>query len=58
MGNDYRFHYEIPRNALYYGRKWETFTYTLRFSTDGHVWSRDVTRTVTRDPSFVNSAWP
>lgn len=58
VGNDYRFHYQLPITALYYGPKWETFTYTLRFSTDGNTWVRDVTRTLTRDPSFVNSAWP
>ena len=58
VGNDYRYHYQLPVSALYYGPKWQTFTYTLRFSTDGHVWSPDVTRTVTRDPSFVNPAWP
>jgi hypothetical protein len=57
VGNDYRYHYEIPRSALYYGHKWETFTYTLRFSTDGNSWVKDVTRTVTRDPTFVNPAW-
>lgn len=57
VGNDYRFHYELPRSELYYGPKWSTFTYTLRFSTDGATWTEDVTRTVTRDPSVCNPAW-
>lgn len=57
VGNDYRFHYELPRSELYYGPKWSTFTYTLRFSTDGASWKEDVTRTVTRDVSFCNPAW-
>lgn len=56
-GNDYRFHYELPRSELYYGPKWSTFTYTLRFSTDGATWKQDVTRTVTRDVTFCNPAW-
>lgn len=58
VGNNYRFHYEIPRSSLYYGPKWETFNYTFRFSTDGATWVGDVTRVVKRDPSFVNPAWP
>jgi hypothetical protein len=57
VGNDYRFHYELPRPELYYGPKWSTFTYTLRFSTDGATWKQDVTRTVTRDVTFCNPAW-
>lgn len=57
VGNDYRFHYELPRSELYYGPKWSTFTYTLRFSTDGATWKEDVTRTVTRDVTFCNPAW-
>lgn len=57
VGNDYRFRFELPRSELYYGPKWSTFTYTLRFSTDGATWKEDVTRTVTRDPSFCNPAW-
>jgi hypothetical protein len=57
VGNDYRFRYELPRSELYYGPKWSTFTYTLRFSTDGATWKQDVTRTVTRDVTFCNPAW-
>ena len=57
VGNDYRFHYELPRSELYYGPKWSTFSYTLRFSTDGVTWVNEPTRTVTRDVSFCNPAW-
>ncbi len=57
-GNDYRFHFEVPRTALYYGPKWQTLSYTMRFSSDGRAWLKDVTRTVVRDPTFVNPAWP
>jgi hypothetical protein len=56
-GNDYRFHYELPRSDLFYGPKWQTLSYTLRFSTDGDTWVRDTTRTLTRDVSFCNPAW-
>jgi len=58
VGNDYRFHYELPRSDLYSGVKWQTLSYTLRFSTDGSTWTREVTRTLVRDPSFCNPAWP
>ncbi|GMU60264.1 MAG: hypothetical protein AMXMBFR34_20270 [Myxococcaceae bacterium] len=57
VGNDYRFHYELPRAELYHGPKWSTFTYRLRFSTDGLTWQDEPTRTVTRDSSFCNPAW-
>jgi hypothetical protein len=57
VGNDYRFHYELPKSDLYYGPKWRTLEYTLRFSTDGRTWVKDVKRTVLRDPTFCNSAW-
>lgn len=58
VGNDYRFHYELPKSTLYYQpAKWKTLEYTLEFSTDGQTWTRDVTRTVSRDPSFCNPAW-
>jgi hypothetical protein len=58
VGNNYRFHYQLPVSSLYYGPKWQTFGYTFRFSTDGRAWVRDVARTASRDPSFVNPAWP
>lgn len=58
VGNDYRFHYELPKSALYYvPTKWSRLEYTLRFSTDGRTWLRDVTRTVVRDATFCNTAW-
>lgn len=57
VGNDWRFHYELPKSDLYYGPKWQTFEYGFRFSTDGKVWKREVTRQVLRDPSFCNPAW-
>lgn len=58
LGNDYRFHYEIPKSALFQTpAKWSRFEYTLRFSTDGRTWTRDVTRVVTRDASFCNAVW-
>ena len=58
VGNDYRFHYEIPKSALFYvPAKWTRFEYTFRFSTDGRTWTRDVTRAVTRDATFCNAAW-
>jgi catechol 2,3-dioxygenase-like lactoylglutathione lyase family enzyme len=58
VGNDYRFHYEIPKSALFYvPAKWTRFEYTFRFSTDGRTWTRDVTRAVTRDVTFCNAAW-
>ncbi len=56
-GNDYRFRYELPRDTLYYGAKWSTLKYTLAYSTDGVIWSRDVERTVVRDPSWCNPSW-
>jgi Family of unknown function (DUF6209) len=57
FGNDHRFHFEVPKSDLYYGPKWQTFRYTLRFSTDGRTWLRDGPRTVVRDVSFCNPAW-
>lgn len=57
VGNDWRFHYEIPKSDLYYGPKWQTFEYGFRFSTDGRVWKRDLTRQVLRDATFCNAAW-
>jgi hypothetical protein len=58
FGNDVRLHWALPVSALYSGPKWSTLSVTFRVSTDGRAWVRDVTRTVTRDPSFVNPAWP
>ncbi len=58
FGNDYRFHFEVPKSELYYGPKWQQFEYGFRFSTDGRVWLRETTRMVTRDVSFCNPAWP
>ena len=58
FGNNYRFHYEVPKSALYYGPKWQTFDYGFRFSTDGRVWKREVTRQILRDATFCNTAWP
>lgn len=57
VGNDYRFRFELPRDTLYYGAKWSTLDYTLAFSTDGVVWTRDSRRSVKRDPSWCNPAW-
>jgi hypothetical protein len=57
VGNDYRFHFEVPKSELFYGPKWQTFEYGFRFSTDGRVWTREATRTVVRDVSFCNPAW-
>jgi hypothetical protein len=58
FGNDYRFHFEVPKSELYYGPKWTKLEYGFRFSTDGRVWMRETTREVLRDASFCNSAWP
>ncbi|MDP2273465.1 MAG: DUF6209 family protein [Archangium sp.] len=58
FGNDYRFHFEVPKSELYYGPKWQKLEYGFRFSTDGRVWLRETTRVVTRDVSFCNPAWP
>ena len=57
VGNDYRYQFEVPKSALYYGPKWSVLTYTLRFSTDGARWTEEPSRTVTRDVSFCNPAW-
>jgi hypothetical protein len=57
VGNDYRYHYQLPVSELYYGPKWSTFTYALRFSTDGVTWVQEPVRTVTRDVTFCNAAW-
>ena len=56
-GNDYRYRFELPKSTLFYGPKWKVLQHTMRFSTDGRTWQRDVTRTVLRDPSFCNAAW-
>lgn len=57
-GNDYRFHFEVPKSALFYQpAKWRRLEYTLEFSTDGTTWAKDVTRTVTRDVTFCSPAW-
>ncbi len=57
FGNNYRYHFELPRSDLYYGPKWSVLSYTPRFSTDGAGFTPEKTRTVTRDPSFCNPAW-
>lgn len=57
FGNDYRFRFEAPKSGLFYGPKWKTYEYTLRFSTDGRTWTRDVKRSIVRDVSFCNPAW-
>ncbi len=57
VGNDYRFHFEVPKSELYYGPKWQRLEYGFRFSTDGRVWTREATRTIERDVSFCNPAW-
>ena len=57
VGNDSRYRYTLPRDVLYYGAKWSTLTYALALSTDGVVWTRDVTRTVKRDASWCNPSW-
>jgi hypothetical protein len=57
VGNDARYQLTLPLAALYYGPKWSKYEYTLRFSVDGRTWTRDVTRTLTRDVSVCNPAW-
>ncbi|MFZ5443854.1 MAG: DUF6209 family protein [Myxococcota bacterium] len=57
VGNDWRFHYEVPKSDLFFGPKWERFEYGFRFSTDGRVWKREAGRQVVRDASFCNPAW-
>lgn len=57
FGNDYRYRFELPKSGLYYGPKWKKLEYTMRFSTDGRTWTRDVTRSVVRDVTFCNAAW-
>lgn len=57
FGNDWRYRYELPRDALYYGSKWSTLSYTLEFSTDGVSWRAEPTRTVKRDPTWCNPSW-
>ena len=56
-GNNYRYRYTLPRDSLYYSAKWSTLSYTVEFSTDGVVWSKDQTRTAKRDPSWCNPSW-
>ncbi len=58
VGNDYRFHFEVPKSDLYYGPKWQQLEYGFRFSTDGRVWAREATRKIARDVSFCNPSWP
>ncbi|MFO0594854.1 MAG: DUF6209 family protein [Myxococcaceae bacterium] len=59
VGNDWRFHFEVPKSDLFYGPKWSRYEYSFRFSTDGRAWLREgVTRAVVRDASFCNPAWP
>ncbi len=57
FGNDARFRFELPRDTLWYGAKWSALTYTLGFSTDGVVFTRDLTRAVRRDPTWCNPSW-
>lgn len=57
FGNNWRYHYELPKSGLYYGPKWQTFDYGFRFSSDGRAWLRETTRALVRDPSFCNPAW-
>ena len=56
-GNNYRFRYELPRDALWYGNRWSTLKYTLSYSTDGVIWSSEVQRTVVRDATWCNPSW-
>lgn len=56
-GNNYRYRFQLPRDLLWYGPRWTTLGYTLRFSTDGVAWKSDVARTVTRDATWCNPAW-
>ena len=58
VGNDYRFHFEVPKSDLFYGPKWQQLEYGFRFSTDGRVWLREAPRKIVRDVSFCNAAWP
>jgi len=57
FGNDYRYRFELPKSALFYGPKWSRYEYAMRFSTDGRTWVNDVKRVVVRDASFCNPAW-
>lgn len=57
FGNDFRYRFEIPKSALYYGPKWTRYEYAMRFSTDGRTWTNDVKRSVYRHESFCNTAW-
>jgi len=56
-GNDARFRFDVPRDVLWYGSKWSALTYTLAFSADGVVFTRDVPRTIRRDVSWCNPSW-
>lgn len=56
-GNDARWRFELPRDLLWYGPKWSTLKYTLAFSTDGVVFTKDVERTVKRDVTWCNPTW-
>ncbi len=58
VGNNARYRFTVPKSDLFYGPKWSTYAYTLQTSTDGVAWVSDVTRVITRDPSFCNPAWP
>lgn len=57
IGNDWRYRFELPKSDLFYGPRWDTLEYTLRFSSDGRTWERSVTRRIRRDASFCNPAW-
>lgn len=58
VGNDWRFRFEVPKSELFYTPSpWSSFKYTLRFSSEGRAWKRDVKRVITRDSSFCNPAW-
>ncbi len=55
--NDYRYRFELPRDLLWYGNKWSTLQYTLKFSSDGVTWKSEVPHTVTRDVTWCNPSW-
>lgn len=57
FGNDYRYRLELPRDTLYYGSKWRSFSAALRFSTDGTTWTSAPAVELSRAPSWCNPAW-
>jgi hypothetical protein len=57
FGNDYRYRFELPRDTLYYGVKWSSFSATLRFSTDGNGWVSAPAVQISRDATWCNPAW-